>query len=301
MTNKNNHCISVCILTYKRPAMLDRCLQELQNQQRGKFNFSIVVVDNDSNQSAKAIVDDWRKRSSVEIHYHVESEQNISLARNKAVANSSGDLIAFIDDDEFPENTWLNNLYLTWVSTTSDGVLGPVIPHFAIKPPQWLTKSGLLERTSFITGMVLKAEYTRTGNLLFDRKILDGDESPFDPQFGRSGGEDSDFFRRMIGKGHVFVWCNEANVYETVPLERFTRTYLIKRALLRGVSEARLRSIPRREVLKSLVACHLYTFALPFLLFLGHHLFMKYLIKDCDHIGKLLAKYGIEIIKERDF
>jgi len=149
MIKNNCHHISVCIITYKRPEMLDRCLESVLNQQRGGFDFSIVVVDNDRHQSAREIVSKCRKHSSVEISYDVESEQNISLARNKAVANSTGDLIAFIDDDEFPESTWLLNLYLTLISTKADGVLGPVIPHFAIQPPRWLIKSGLLERPSF--------------------------------------------------------------------------------------------------------------------------------------------------------
>jgi hypothetical protein len=34
--------------------------------------------------------------------------------------------------------------------------------------------------------------------------------------------------------GHVFRWCNEGLVYETVPQERWKRSYLVKRAMLRG-------------------------------------------------------------------
>jgi hypothetical protein len=53
--------------------------------------------------------------------------------------------------------------------------------------------------------------------------------------------------------------------------------------------------------MKSIIAFSLYTAALPFLLLIGHHLFMKYLIKDCDHIGKLIALCGIKPIKERSY
>ena len=301
MINPNCHHISVCILTYKRPTMLNRCLESMQAQNTSEFILSITVVDNDVSESARETVRKWRRRSSIELRYYVEPEQNISLARNKAIEASSGDLIAFIDDDEFAESTWLRNLYSILVSSRADGVLGPVIPHFDYQPPRWVIKSRLLERPSFVTGTVLRASDTRTGNLLFDRKILEGEINPFDPIFGKIGGEDSDFFIRMIGEGRKFVWCDEARVFETVPPERFQRTYFIKRALLRGVSRAKLHSVSKSGVLKSLVACTLYTAVLPVLFVLGHHLFMRYLIKDCDHIGKLMALCGFDVLKERKF
>ena len=59
---------------------------------------------------------------------------------------------------------------------------------------------------------------------------------PFNPEFRQ--GEDQDFFRRMIDHGHVFIWCNEAVAYEVVPPIRWKRTFMLKRALLRGASES---------------------------------------------------------------
>ena len=41
--------------------------------------------------------------SGCRVKYCVEPRQNIALARNKALQNAEGDLIAFIDDDEFPD------------------------------------------------------------------------------------------------------------------------------------------------------------------------------------------------------
>lgn len=265
------------------------------------FSFEIVVVDNDSKRSAEDIVRSFQKNKDLHIIYDCEPEQNIALARNRAIKNGIGNLIAFIDDDEFPEPTWLLNLYRTLISSKADGVLGPVIPHFETKPPQWIIKSKILERPSFKTGTVLRAGHTRTGNVLLKRSIFELEKRAFDPKFGRTGGEDGDFFRRMIDKGHTFVWCNEAPVYETIPPERFKRSYFIKRAIMRGVSEVKLNRWSKIGVIKSIIGCSIYTLILPFLLIFGHHLFMKCLIKDFDHISKLLALCGIEMLKERNF
>jgi len=43
----------------------------------------------------------------------------------------------------------------------------------------------------------------------------------------------------------------------------------------------------------------LYTACLPFVYIIGHHVFMKYLIKDCDHLGKVFAFFGINCVKEK--
>ena len=297
----NQISISVCICTYKRPTLLGRLLEKLIEQiTEGLFSYSIVVIDNDINRSAESIYLNFKTKMNQRIDYYNEPRQNISFARNMAVLKSQGDFIAFIDDDEFPDSTWLLNLYKTICVSNADGVLGPVKPHFETQPPEWILRSNILERPSFETGTVLKAGDTRTGNLLIAKSVFNEGISPFDPKFGRTGGEDGDFFRRMISKGCTFVWCNEASVYETIPPERFKRTYFLKRAFLRGVSEARLSSVRKMDIFKSVLACSLYTVALPFLL-VRQHLFMKYLIKDCDHAGKILAMCGIEVIKERDF
>ena len=209
------------------------------------------------------------------------------------MASAKGDFIAFIDDDEFPEEQWLLRLYMTLKAYKADGVLGPVIPHFDVEPPQWIVRGRFCERDTFPTGTTMTDHvYTRTGNALLDRALFNGSEHPFDIRYGSSGGEDSDFFKRMMGKGKTFVWCNEAPVWETVPRERMERTFILKRALQRGLTNARITPLASIDTVKSLVAVPLYTAALPFCLIAGQHIFMKCLMRDCDHIGRLLGLLG---------
>jgi hypothetical protein len=101
----------------------------------------------------------------------------------------------------------------------------------------------------------------------------------------------------MIEAGRVFTWCNEAVVHEVVPPERWKRGYLLKRALLRGQNEKHLADY--RSIAKSVVAVPLYAFLLPFLLLLGQHFFMKYLIRLLDHAGKLLAMLGLKPLGDK--
>ncbi len=283
--------------------MLDRLLRAVQLLRTNSlFSYSVVVVDNDDRQSAREIVKRASATSPIPILYDVEPERSISLARNRSVKNADGDFIAFIDDDEFPEDTWLVNHFETLCSCNADGVLGPVTPHFDAPAPLWLIKSGLCERSRFKTGTVIReSRYTRTGNVLIRGSLFTGLDGIFDPKYGKSGGGDAAFFRRMIQKGKVFIWCDEACVFETVPPERQTRAYYLKRALTRGMGEAWETRLLSVGTFRSILAILLYTTALPFLLLLGQHLFMKYAVKNCDHLGKILGYMGITVVRERPY
>jgi hypothetical protein len=128
----------------------------------------------------------------------------------------------------------------------------------------------------------------------------------FNPDFA-TGGEDVDFFRRASRAGRTFIWCEDAPVYELVPEARLRRRYHLKRALLQGSVSLKYAtehaSVPGvlRVAAKALAAILVYTFALPLLFLLGEHVGMKFLIKDCHHIGRLLAILGLSYSATRDF
>ncbi len=292
--------ISVCICSYKRPELLRRSLRELSQQQTSSlFTYSVVVADNDAEESGRRVVAEMASSFPTKITYCVEPRRSISHARNKALENATGQAIAFIDDDEFPERMWLHNLYTTMRDHNVAGVLGPVRPFFETEPPAWVRKGRFCERPEHPTGFVMDWTGCRTGNVLFKRDIIAGIDPVFLPEFGTAGG-DMNFFWRMIQKGHKFIWCNEAVVHEVVPPSRWRRSFMIKRALLRGGNVLKHPEGRLRELAKSALAVPLYTISLPFLQIAGHHLFMKYLVKWCDHVGRLLSLFGLKLVKQRE-
>ena len=298
MAMKVRH-VSVCICTFKRAQLLRQLLERLENQQTNElFVYSVVVADNDRMESARDVVRAFSGTSRLPVTYCVEQQQNIALARNTALQYAEGDFIAFIDDDEFPADNWLRSLFGACLEYGVDGVLGPVKPHFESAPPAWVKKGGFFDRPTFDTGYRVNWEQARTGNVLFKRDILTAVDTPFMPEFDTAG-EDMDFFRRMMDKGCAFVWCNEAVVYEEVPPSRCNRSYLLKRALLRGSNFPKHPTHRIRNGAKSLVALPCYALALPILALLGQHLFLSYLIKICDHGSRLLAFCGFSLVTRR--
>jgi succinoglycan biosynthesis protein ExoM len=296
MTKQSNH-ISICICTYKRPTFLQHLLTELVNQETGgRFTYSIVVSDNDRLCSAEPLVSEFAATSNIDVKYCVEPQQSIALARNKAVQNATGDYIAFIDDDEFPVRHWLRTLFAACEKYGVDGVLGPVKPLFGEGVPRWIVKGRFYDRPCYETGFVLAHGQTRTGNVLLREHVLRETNSAFRPEF--RAGEDVDFFRRAMEQGSVFIWCNEAVVYEAVPPPRWKRMYLLRKALLRGACAALRPTIGVLDVTKSVVAVPIYGLALPLAALVGQHRFMVLLVRLCDHLGKLLALLGMNPIAE---
>jgi glycosyltransferase involved in cell wall biosynthesis len=287
--------ISVCVCTYKRAVLLRRLLDELSRQETGGlFTYSVVIADNDEGKSAEPVADAACSELGMAIKYCMEPRQNIALARNKVVENADGDYLAFIDDDEFPCREWLLTLFKTCREHKVDGVLGPVLRHFDQTPPRWLEKSNFYVRRVNPTGMRVEWLEARTGNVLLKRELVAGDPAPFRPEF--RAGEDQDFFRRKIGEGRKFIWCAEAEAFETVPPARWNKKYLLRKALLRGATAGLHTNAV--GVVKSVVAIPLYALGLPFALIAGQQYFMTLLVKICDHLGKLLILVGINPVRE---
>jgi succinoglycan biosynthesis protein ExoM len=223
--------------------------------------------------------------------YCVEPEPNIARARNLAIRSSTGDYVAFIDDDEFPESDWLQRLFDARARFNASGVLAPVRPYFETEPPKWLRDGKFFDRPEHETGFVLDWNECRTGNVLFAKSILEGDDAPFDVKFNTAG--------RMVRKGCVFVWCQEAAVHEVVPASRCNRRYLLKRALLRGSNFSKHPTGRVANAARSLVAVPCYAVALPVFALFGQHVFLKYLIKLLDHASRLLSYIGLPVVSER--
>ena len=274
-------------------------------QKTDGFTFDVVVVDNDRERSSEGVVRDFASTRSVAITYDCEPEQNISLARNRAIRNATGNLVALIDDDECPADIWLRDLHRVLIGGSDpSGVLGLVVPELPPGAPAWLRRASFLHRDRHPTGAVITARDARTGNLLLHRSIFTEHQQWFDPAFGRMGGEDSDFFSRQFRSGARYLWCDEAEVFELLPPERWTASYHVKRMLVSGtISGQRMRTGKGRSTrfvirnLALLLAC-LIAMA-PALLLLPKHLWVRVFQKLAYSGGVVTAFCGMPLIKGR--
>ncbi len=229
--------ISICICTYCRPGRLTLLLDHLKAQREPPAVVELVIVDNDAGGSAREIVSGAHLVWPVQ--YDVEPIKNISLARNRAVALARGDWIAFVDDDEMPQEAWLSQLHATAVRCGADGVMGPVVSVVPATAPGWIRRGDFFIRPRHVTGAQVPPNELRMGNALVDSSWLRRFDGPFDPAYGLTGGEDSDLLMRIADAGARFVWCDEAVVFEPVAPERLCVAWLLRRAHRGGQGWAR--------------------------------------------------------------
>jgi len=95
------------VCTHDRPEGLRRVLRSLLGQQFP--DFEVLVVDNaPSDARARQVVDEAARRGPV--RYVCEPRPGLSWARNRAIEESAGEVLAWIDDDEVADPWWLAEL-----------------------------------------------------------------------------------------------------------------------------------------------------------------------------------------------
>lgn len=96
--------VSIIISTFNRSANLRRALESLSYLRYR--NFEVIVVNGPSTDDTASVVADFER----DILLLSTAETNLSLSRNIGAANSTGQFLAFMDDDAIPEPDWLDRL-----------------------------------------------------------------------------------------------------------------------------------------------------------------------------------------------
>ena len=226
--------VAVCIITYRRPTGLERLMEGLNRLTFNKFgevpSLKVIVVDNDSSGLACALCDKIRRDFYWPLECFVEPRRGLPYARNTAVARAVEeyiDFVAFIDDDEVPEPSWLDELLNVQRTWHADVVTGPALPHFTVPVAAWIKRGKFFESSRNLTGQ--RMGWARTGNVLVRSEVFKNMDKLFDERFPLLGGEDVELFERVDRAGYKIVWADEALVHEWIPESRANLRYLLKK------------------------------------------------------------------------
>jgi GT2 family glycosyltransferase len=212
--------VTVVICTHHQPERVARCLDAL-----GKMETSglpapeILVVDNAPPDRATADV----VTRFPGVRYTVEPRQGLDFARNRAIEEARGEIVAYLDDDVVVDRYWYTALSEAFArDPAAAGVSGILLPL------ELETRAQLLfeQRGGFRRGI----EYRRFqgqqlpgnplypcgagifgtgGNMAFRRRILQelgGFDEALDTGRPLPGGGDLDMYYRVIRAGHALVY-----------------------------------------------------------------------------------------------
>jgi succinoglycan biosynthesis protein ExoM len=225
--------VAICITTFRRTNLLQRALQGVSRLKFRKVaapEIEVIVVDNDPSLSASDVCKS--PMLSGLVRYVEEPRRGIVHVRNRAIAEASGsDFLAFLDDDEVPCEMWLDELLATQEKFSADVVAGPTPPVYEQGLPEWIKRGSFFERPRHDTGTSL--EFCASGNVLLRTEVFPN-VGKFDDNFQLTGGEDTQFFLRVQRAGYKIVWSNEAVAWETVPKDRATLNWILRRGYQSG-------------------------------------------------------------------
>jgi len=224
--------VDVCVCTFRREAIRETLVSLAGQELPDSVVMRVVVADNDAVPSAGARVREAAAALGLDLAYVHAPAGNISIARNAALDAAGGDWIAFIDDDEAADADWLSELLAAASATGADVVFGPVVPVFHAPAPAWMSDGSFhTVEPTFRNGEIAGGH---AGNVLISRRLIARTGARFDVKFGRTGGEDTDFFDRLIRRGATMRYAPNAVARESVPSDRATMAWLVRRRFRYG-------------------------------------------------------------------
>lgn len=198
--------------------------------------WELLVVNNNSSDRTKAVVESIAEKNHGRIRYLFEARQGKSYALNTAVEAARGAILAFTDDDVTVDPYWLTNLKRIFDTYDCQGVGGKIIPLFEVDPPAWLKLDtphpflnalvafdfgempSVLKTPPFGANMAFKKEvFDRHGSFRTDLGPVQGN------LLGK--GEDSEFASRLLLAGEPLMYAPDAIIYHPVEKERMRKEY----------------------------------------------------------------------------
>lgn len=249
--------IAVGICTFRRLALIDT-LRSLADLETAGLQVTMIVADNDDAPTARPRVEPLLDRLPLPIVWLHAPARNISVARNAILDEAMRRdirFLAFIDDDEVAESTWLVRLAEAMRQTQAAAVMGRVLAEYPPGAPSWMREGAVHDTAPVMTrqGGVIGGY---AGNVLLDLGHPAVAGRRFDFGRGVSGGEDTAFFAGILAAGGCLAYDPEARVREPVPPERATLRWLLRRRFRMGQTHGGLQrqgaSVVRRAALTSL-------------------------------------------------
>jgi glycosyltransferase involved in cell wall biosynthesis len=182
--------VSVIVCTRNGERTLNDCLEGLKRLEYP--NFEVIVVDDGSTDATPQIAEASGFRL-------ISTEQRgLGSARNAGMKAASGEIVAYLDDDAWPEPHWLSYLVRTFQRTEHAAVGGPNLG----PPLDGLIADCVANAPGSPTHVLIgdrEAEHIPGCNMAFRKQQLDEIDG-FDPQF-RTAGDDVDVCWRLQERG----------------------------------------------------------------------------------------------------
>lgn len=102
--------VTIIIPTYKPGDYLLDCLKSLDRQSIGKDSFRVLIVLNGDREPFYSRISNWLSELALQAEIIYSEDKGVSNARNLGLSKSTGEFVAFIDDDDYVSPSYLESL-----------------------------------------------------------------------------------------------------------------------------------------------------------------------------------------------
>ncbi len=196
--------VSVVLCSYNGQRTIRDCLEGLAKLDYP--NFEVIVVDDGSTDNTGAIAREYERYGFRVIH---TEQLGLSNARNTGLEAAAGEIVAYLDDDAYPDPQWLTYLAATFASTEHAAVGGPNIAPPGDGPSECFASAPGTPVHVLLSDV--EAEHIPGCNMAFRRTCLE-EIGGFDPQY-RAAGDDVDVCWRLQKRGWTLGYSPAAMVW----------------------------------------------------------------------------------------
>ena len=169
----DNISVSIIICTYNRAIFLDYLLRLLIPQIKVAEVLEILVIDNNSKDNSQEIFK-FHSESETKIKYFFEPQQGLSYARNRGIREAKGDWLAYIDDDAYPSENWVERIIFNIRLAKHDAFGGVYLPWYKDGKKDWFLDSYASNKPTIChkAPVTLKSKTFSGGNCAYSKTLL---------------------------------------------------------------------------------------------------------------------------------
>ncbi len=165
--------LSVVICTRDRADQLRTCLARLAVVEPDRLDIELVIVDNGSTDHTSKVIEEWLPKLPFQAQAVHEAKPGVSQAKNAGIANCTGELIFFTDDDCYLEPGFFTKLEKAVSQSGYDYGGGPILPSHPGLDPR-VAQLLISEATTIPRGtLIIPTGFIQGANFFFRRHVFE--------------------------------------------------------------------------------------------------------------------------------
>lgn len=239
---QDNIKISVVVATLRRPRLLERLLDSLLIQSVDSNMFEVIVVDNapERDEEVTRLCQSEKYAPLVLINLHNEVI-GVSRARNVGTSHARADYVAYLDDDAYLPDTWIENAIRVQETIAPAIFGGPYRAYYTSDKPIWLLDEYMSGTLGDEAHWLTSRQYLFGTNLVWKKDLI-VELGGFSPILGGGSpldyGEETEIQYKALKRGERIWYDPELYVYHHANPRKMYLGWFIKDRWAHGKAKA---------------------------------------------------------------